>query len=172
MFMAYALQMQQALEQQQQAAVAVPQGANVLLQDLTFHPPGAEKPLLSGVNMHLAANQLGLVIGRSGSGKTTLLQLLAGLTDQTSGAVYISQQQLVQMVAGAGASSSNGDGGGVGCAPLPALPPALTLEQRMGKVSAGQQGAPGAAGVVARCCVYGGMVWCALCMIMNIRAHL
>jgi energy-coupling factor transporter ATP-binding protein EcfA2 len=139
MFMAYALQMQQTLEQQQQAALAVPQGANVLLQDLTFHPPGVEKPLLSGVNMHLAANQLGLVIGRSGSGKTTLLQLLAGLTDQTSGAVYISQQQLVQMVAGAGApASSNGggsDGGGVGFAPLPTLPPALTLEQRMGKVS-------------------------------------
>eukprot|EP00775_Hariotina_reticulata_P001669 gene1669-2012_t len=59
-----------------------PSGANVMVKDLCFHPPGAEQPLLDGVSFHLKPNQLGLVIGRSGSGKTTLLQLLAGLKER------------------------------------------------------------------------------------------
>ena len=37
--------------------------------------------------MTLPPNQLGLVFGRSGAGKTTLLQLVAGLAQQTSGAI-------------------------------------------------------------------------------------
>lgn len=90
MFMSYAKQLQEAMQQQQQTGAGQPSpGANVVAKDLGFHPPGAEAPLLSGVNFHLKPNQLGLIIGRSGSGKTTLLQLLAGLSEQTSGDVFI-----------------------------------------------------------------------------------
>jgi hypothetical protein len=88
MFMSYAKQLQQAMQQKQPAAGPSP-GANVVAKNLGFHPPGAEHPLLADVNFHLKPNQLGLIIGRSGSGKTTLLQLLAGLTEQTSGEVFI-----------------------------------------------------------------------------------
>lgn len=88
MFMSYAKQMQQAMQQKQAPAGPSP-GANVVAKNLGFHPPGAEHPLLADVNFHLKPNQLGLIIGRSGSGKTTLLQLLAGLTEQTSGDVFI-----------------------------------------------------------------------------------
>ncbi len=115
LFMAYALQMQQALAQQQQQQKALP-GANVLLRDVTFHPPGSERPLLDRVNMHLGSNKLGLLIGRSGSGKTTLLQLLAGLTEQTSGQVYMSRSPLPEL-GSSGSSGSNGnttDGAGTG----------------------------------------------------------
>jgi hypothetical protein len=70
MLMAYAAQMQQ---QQQQGSRVAP-GAEVHVDDLGFHPPGAERPLLTDVSMLVPANSLGLVIGRSGSGKTTLLQ--------------------------------------------------------------------------------------------------
>jgi len=59
------------------------------VQDLAFHPPGVEHPLLSGISMDVPAHSLGLVIGRSGSGKTTLLQVLAGLCEQTSGTVGV-----------------------------------------------------------------------------------
>ena len=80
-----------AAAQQQQAAAAAslrpPSGATVHVRNLTFHPPGTEAPLISGINMTLPANSLNLIIGRSGSGKTTLLQLLAGLCEQTSGHV-------------------------------------------------------------------------------------
>lgn len=67
MLMAYAAQMQQNQAQQGQAHIRV--------KDVTFHPPGSEQPLLQNINMDIAPNQLGLIIGRSGSGKTTLLQV-------------------------------------------------------------------------------------------------
>lgn len=89
LFMAYAMQLQQAMAQEQQQTAAGSQGANVLVKSLGFHPPGAEQPLLDDVSFHLKPNQLGLIIGRSGSGKTTLLQLLAGLSEQTSGQIFI-----------------------------------------------------------------------------------
>ena len=87
--MSYAKQLQQAMQQQQQRPAGPSPGANVVVKGVGFHPPGAEAPLLEDVSFHLRPNQLGLVIGRSGSGKTTLLQLLAGLTEQTSGEVFI-----------------------------------------------------------------------------------
>ncbi len=106
--MAYAVQLQQ---EQQQSAANPHAGAEVHVEGITFHPPGAESPLLDNVSMVLPPNSLGLVIGRSGSGKTTLLQVLAGLTEQSSGRIRI-----VNLGAGAaGSSSSNGNGvGGYG----------------------------------------------------------
>jgi ABC-type bacteriocin/lantibiotic exporter with double-glycine peptidase domain len=112
--MAYAAQMQQQL-QQQSAASELP-GANVLARGVAFHPPGAEAPLLDGVGFDLRSNQLGLIIGRSGSGKTTLLQLLAGLTEQTAGDVFISRGPLDA------------------AAPPRALPPPTHIEERMQQV--------------------------------------
>jgi ABC-type glutathione transport system ATPase component len=90
LFKAYATQLQ-AMQQQPDAGAGAGStpGANVLVQNVSFHPPGSEHPLLDGVDFQLAPNQLGLVIGRSGSGKTTLLQLLAGLTEQTGGNIFI-----------------------------------------------------------------------------------
>lgn len=87
MFKSYAQQMQEAMQQPRPAGPSP--GANVMVKGVGFHPPGAEDPLLEDVSFHLKPNQLGLIIGRSGSGKTTLLQLLAGLTEQTSGDVFI-----------------------------------------------------------------------------------
>jgi ABC-type molybdenum transport system ATPase subunit/photorepair protein PhrA len=87
MFKSYAQQMQESMQQQRPAGPSP--GANVMVKGVGFHPPGAEDPLLEDVSFHLKPNQLGLIIGRSGSGKTTLLQLLAGLTEQTSGDVFI-----------------------------------------------------------------------------------
>ena len=50
---------------------------------------GSPTALLTDVSLQLPANQLGLIYGRSGAGKTTLLQLLAGLTDTTSGRISL-----------------------------------------------------------------------------------
>lgn len=50
---------------------------------------GSPEPLLSDLSLQLPANQLGLIYGRSGAGKTTLLQLLAGLTESSSGQIRL-----------------------------------------------------------------------------------
>ena len=50
---------------------------------------GSPEPLLSDLSLQLPANQLGLIYGRSGAGKTTLLQLLAGLTEISTGQIRL-----------------------------------------------------------------------------------
>lgn len=100
---------------QQQASTT---GATLTVQNLTYHPAGAEQPLLNDVSFTLPANQMGLLIGRSGSGKTTLLQVLAGFAQQTSGDIVFSN---LQPAAGA---TSNGT----------APPASSAMEERMQKV--------------------------------------
>ncbi len=55
------------------------------LKDLSYHPPATPKPILQNINLQLAPQELGLIIGPSGSGKSTLLEILAGLAKKTSG---------------------------------------------------------------------------------------
>ena len=64
------------------------------LRNLTYHPPATPFAILKSLNLELAPQQLGLVIGRSGSGKTTLLEILAGLAQQTAGGVFWREQEL------------------------------------------------------------------------------
>ncbi len=60
------------------------------MPELTFSVAvGSPTALLTDLSLQLPANQLGLIYGRSGAGKTTLLQLLAGLTDTTSGQISL-----------------------------------------------------------------------------------
>lgn len=66
----------------------------LLLKNLSYHPPAAMTPILGGVNLELAPQQLGLVIGSSGSGKSTLLELLSGLAKPTSGSIMWRDQTL------------------------------------------------------------------------------
>ncbi|GLC41555.1 hypothetical protein PLESTB_000702600 [Pleodorina starrii] len=147
MLMAYAVQLQQ---QQQQAGVGAI-GAEIRVEGIGFHPPGSEKPLLEDINLSLPANKLGLIMGRSGSGKTTLLQVLAGLTEQTSGQIRIlrgggsgggggagglpQQQQQRLAVAQNGGAAGNGTAAAAAAAvPAPLVPPGLSVEERMAQV--------------------------------------
>ena len=51
---------------------------------------GAEPlAVLEGVNLHIAAGEVVVVLGPSGSGKTTLLGLLAGLDQPSQGTVHL-----------------------------------------------------------------------------------
>jgi energy-coupling factor transport system ATP-binding protein len=58
------------------------------LKHLSYHPPASERAILQDLNLELAPQQLGLIVGASGSGKSTLLEILAGLASGTSGGVY------------------------------------------------------------------------------------
>lgn len=64
------------------------------IQNLLYHPAASSVPILKNINLELAPQQMGLIIGSSGSGKTTLLEILAGLAEPTKGQVRWREQQL------------------------------------------------------------------------------
>lgn len=67
------------------------------LKDLVYHPTAAPIPILKQINLQLAPQQMGLVIGPSGSGKSTLLEILAGLSEQTAGRIFWREQELTSL---------------------------------------------------------------------------
>jgi energy-coupling factor transport system ATP-binding protein len=74
------------------------------LENLSYHPTSCPQPILHKVNLSLAPQNLGLIIGHSGSGKTTLLEILAGLAQKSSGEIRWRDQILtpenLQMLGG------------------------------------------------------------------------
>lgn len=64
------------------------------LRDLSYHPTATPTPILKSINLEVAPQQLGLIVGPSGSGKSTLLEILAGLAEQTSGQIFWRDQEL------------------------------------------------------------------------------
>lgn len=64
------------------------------LKDLVYHPAATPTAILRSINLELAPQQMGLIIGPSGSGKSTLLEILAGLAQPTSGSIHWRNQEL------------------------------------------------------------------------------
>ncbi|RMI07065.1 ABC transporter ATP-binding protein [Cellulomonas triticagri] len=72
------------------APVRLPQvRGRLALRDVGFRYPGAERPVLHGVDLVAEPGQTTAVIGSTGSGKTTLLNLVPRLFDATSGTVSV-----------------------------------------------------------------------------------
>lgn len=67
------------------------------LKNLTYHPVASHSAILKNINLQIAPQQLGLVIGPSGSGKSTLLEILAGLAEKTSGDILWREQELTPL---------------------------------------------------------------------------
>lgn len=74
------------------------------LRNVRYHPTVTPVPILHNINLDLAPQQLGLIVGPSGSGKSTLLEILAGLATPTGGQIYWREQSLapdaLQQIAG------------------------------------------------------------------------
>jgi PrtD family type I secretion system ABC transporter len=69
---------------------------SITCQDVTFVPPGGDRPVLKRISFHLSAGQsLGLV-GLNGSGKTTLARLLTGSLRPSAGTVRLDGAELQQ----------------------------------------------------------------------------
>ena len=64
------------------------------LKNLIYHPPATPTAILKSINLQLAPQQLGLIIGPSGSGKSTLLEILSGLAETSGGKVFWREQEL------------------------------------------------------------------------------
>jgi ATP-binding cassette subfamily B protein len=61
----------------------------IRLEDVSFAYPGAEQPVLRGLDVEVAPGTTTAVIGSTGAGKTTLVNLLPRLFDATEGRVLI-----------------------------------------------------------------------------------
>jgi ATP-binding cassette subfamily B multidrug efflux pump len=59
------------------------------LRGVDFHYPGAEAPVLSGIDLTARPHEITAVIGSTGAGKTTLLNLVPRLFDATGGEVLV-----------------------------------------------------------------------------------
>jgi ATP-binding cassette subfamily B protein len=59
------------------------------LRDVEFGYPGADEPVLTGIDLKARAGETVAIIGSTGSGKTTLLNLIPRLFDATGGTVLI-----------------------------------------------------------------------------------
>ncbi len=67
------------------------------LKSVSYHPAATPTPILKGISLELAPQELGLIIGPSGSGKTTLLEILAGLAERTGGDILWREQELTSL---------------------------------------------------------------------------
>jgi energy-coupling factor transport system ATP-binding protein len=65
------------------------------LRNLNYHPTASPSAILKSINLDLAPQQLGLIVGPSGSGKSTLLEILSGLAEPTSGSMFWREQELI-----------------------------------------------------------------------------
>ena len=70
---------------------------HVRLAELTWQPPTADRPIISGVSLEVMPGTTVGIVGRSGSGKSTLLRLLAGLIEPTSGAIYFDRTESTRL---------------------------------------------------------------------------
>ena len=61
----------------------------VEFETVEFRYPGAEDPVLSGVNLTIRPGQTTAVVGSTGAGKTTLVNLIPRLYDVTGGRVVV-----------------------------------------------------------------------------------
>jgi ATP-binding cassette subfamily B protein len=61
----------------------------VRFENVEFCYPGAERPALTGINLHLRPGQSLALVGENGSGKTTLIKLLTRLYEPTAGRILL-----------------------------------------------------------------------------------
>ncbi len=68
----------------------LPRPAGVLsVERLVYIPPGSDRPVLRGVSFGVQPGEILGIIGPSGVGKSTLLRLILGMTQPTSGGVFL-----------------------------------------------------------------------------------
>ncbi|GAB2619243.1 multidrug ABC transporter ATP-binding protein [Paractinoplanes abujensis] len=67
----------------------VTQHGRLDLRGVDFHYPGAEQPVLCGIDVTARPREVTAIIGSTGSGKTTLLNLVPRLFDATGGQVLV-----------------------------------------------------------------------------------
>ena len=68
---------------------AFPAPGEVVFQNVEFTYPGAESPVLQGIDFRVTRGETLAIVGSTGSGKTTLVSLIPRLFDVTGGSVRV-----------------------------------------------------------------------------------
>jgi len=68
----------------------------IRFEQVSFTYPGAEKPALTGIDLHIRPGQSLALVGENGSGKTTLIKLLTRLYRPDSGRILLDGMDLEQ----------------------------------------------------------------------------
>lgn len=63
--------------------------ARLVVENLSYLPPGTDRPLLRGVSFTVEPGEAVAIIGPSSAGKSTLLRLIVGISPATAGGVYL-----------------------------------------------------------------------------------
>ena len=63
--------------------------AQLILDRIGAHYPGAAQPVLQDISLSLGPQQLCVALGPSGSGRTSLLNLIAGFVPPSSGRITL-----------------------------------------------------------------------------------
>lgn len=69
---------------------------SIELRNVSFTYPGTNRPVLTGIHLHLRRGETVALVGRNGSGKTTLVHLLMGLYTPTEGQLLVNGRPLPQ----------------------------------------------------------------------------
>ncbi|WP_448206921.1 type I secretion system permease/ATPase [Azospirillum sp. sgz302134] len=77
------------------ATLANPRG-HLLLDRVTYVPPGAGRPTLRNVSLSVEPGEAIGIVGSSAAGKSTLARLLVGVIEPTAGGVYLDGQNVWQ----------------------------------------------------------------------------
>lgn len=81
------LDVDDSVRERESVITEVPGPTRLQLRDVSFTYPGAERPVLKGLNLDAHAGQTVAIIGGTGSGKSTLMNLVPRLLDATEGEV-------------------------------------------------------------------------------------
>jgi ATP-binding cassette, subfamily B, bacterial len=79
-----------ALPGDERAGGVAPEGLDVWMEGVGFTYPGAARPALDGVTLHVRPGERVALVGENGAGKSTLARLLLGLYTPTSGHILVS----------------------------------------------------------------------------------
>jgi ATP-binding cassette subfamily B protein len=69
----------------------------IRFEDVAFTYPGADRPVIEGLDLEIAAGTSLAVVGHNGAGKTSLVKLLSGFYAATSGKITVDGMDLAEV---------------------------------------------------------------------------
>ena len=82
------------LESQEGETPNFKNGVTIELDNVSYQVSNREKPILKNISLKIPSKSRTIIKGESGSGKSSLLQLISGVTEPTSGHIYIDNLSL------------------------------------------------------------------------------